>query len=302
MAKHGKVITKNQRGRPATGINPMVGVRLPSPMLFELDAYIAASGEEIGRPEAIRRVLTEFLKPLLRRRSHRGNKSETRGSRMSYQRSPQELDEILQRQIGHLRRSSMLYDDGEVSEAERLAATCHILLHDPENPKSRSKSLLGQLGLKSTMMFVDESMTLPLTANTILSAIDQPLIMVEAGTSGAKYTPWLGRGFGQRTVDFDTWWNGCAFRHRSGDTLSRKELVSSLRDQDGGSHVDGRLTDTAYRRMSDNADELASFENGSVTIATAARKPSSAKIGLAHWATMRQIAWELDQSLKHIGR
>jgi hypothetical protein len=40
----------------------MIGIRMPPAELGALDAYITKQKEPIGRPEAIRRILTEYLK------------------------------------------------------------------------------------------------------------------------------------------------------------------------------------------------------------------------------------------------
>jgi len=53
---------KSKKGRPPTGIGAPVGLRLYPDLEKALDAYIIKSGEEIGRPEAIRRILTDYLK------------------------------------------------------------------------------------------------------------------------------------------------------------------------------------------------------------------------------------------------
>src|SRR5437016_6183147 len=63
MAKQETLLAQKKRRGPApTGINPMVGVRIPPPELAGLDAFIAKQKEPIGRPEAIRRILTDYLK------------------------------------------------------------------------------------------------------------------------------------------------------------------------------------------------------------------------------------------------
>jgi hypothetical protein len=55
---------KKKRGRPATGIGPAVGLRLYPELEQRLDAWIAKQGEpDLGRPEAIRRLLDHVLPP-----------------------------------------------------------------------------------------------------------------------------------------------------------------------------------------------------------------------------------------------
>ncbi len=52
---------KKSRGRPTVD-SEAVMVRLPAPLLTGLKAYISKEDSEIGRPEAIRRILTDYLK------------------------------------------------------------------------------------------------------------------------------------------------------------------------------------------------------------------------------------------------
>ena len=54
----GAMISVNKkRGRPATGVGTMVGVRLQPDQLAALDAWIARQAEKPSRPEAIRLIL-----------------------------------------------------------------------------------------------------------------------------------------------------------------------------------------------------------------------------------------------------
>jgi hypothetical protein len=53
---------KKRRGPAPTGINPMVGVRMPPDELARLDAFIADQPEPINRPTAIRKILNDYLK------------------------------------------------------------------------------------------------------------------------------------------------------------------------------------------------------------------------------------------------
>src|SRR5438477_9095003 len=50
-----------KRGRPATGTNPAVGVRLPPELLQDLDRWRAHQPDISGRPEAIRRLIESGL-------------------------------------------------------------------------------------------------------------------------------------------------------------------------------------------------------------------------------------------------
>ena len=56
------LVTKKSRGRPSTGIGKNIGLRLYPDIEEALEAFIAKQKEPIGRPEAIRRILTDYLK------------------------------------------------------------------------------------------------------------------------------------------------------------------------------------------------------------------------------------------------
>jgi len=43
-------------------------------------------------------------------------------------------------------------------------------------------------------------------------------------------------------TDFDSWWNKIIFRNPDDTTLSRKELVLSVANKDGGAHIDMEVT------------------------------------------------------------
>src|SRR5437763_736149 len=56
-----ELVQSKKRGRPATGTNPSIGVRLPAPTLASLDAWRAQQPGVPGRPEAIRRLIEAGL-------------------------------------------------------------------------------------------------------------------------------------------------------------------------------------------------------------------------------------------------
>jgi hypothetical protein len=53
-------VTQKKRGRPATGQQPHVTMRLPVELIAALESYASAVGAK-SRNEAIRSALTEFL-------------------------------------------------------------------------------------------------------------------------------------------------------------------------------------------------------------------------------------------------
>jgi hypothetical protein len=61
MAKSIQVKPKKRRGRPATGKDPFVGIRLPASLIAEIESW-AASQEVASRSQAIRRLVEIGLK------------------------------------------------------------------------------------------------------------------------------------------------------------------------------------------------------------------------------------------------
>jgi hypothetical protein len=55
-------VKRKKRGRPATGVDPFVGVRFPQTLLDAIDAWGAASEEPLTRSHAIRRLVELGLK------------------------------------------------------------------------------------------------------------------------------------------------------------------------------------------------------------------------------------------------
>jgi hypothetical protein len=55
-------VNKKSRGRPKTGIGPVIGVRLYPEQLSSLDAWIEHQPDKPSRPEAIRRLTDKGLK------------------------------------------------------------------------------------------------------------------------------------------------------------------------------------------------------------------------------------------------
>src|SRR4051794_24926166 len=69
-------------------------------------------------------------------------------------RTQDELRQLLSEQVRLMRRSAKYFDEGDESEAKRLATHIRVLVHDTK----ASHSLLGLLGVKASMRFVDTTL------------------------------------------------------------------------------------------------------------------------------------------------
>jgi hypothetical protein len=214
---------------------------------------------------------TAFSEPLFRARKERNEV----GNRLAQTpRTYTDLLDQLQEQQGFLRKSCTLYDAGDPTEAKRLAVALRILVHD-----GRGKSLLGQLGM------LDQ----PLLAFSVpwepLNVVAHTGLVGMAGATSDQWTPLL--DFGRRPLPFPEWWSEVVVCDDHRETLTRRDLVMTMADQDGGAHVDPAL-EVKYERMSrQNSTGWKLFGN-------AGEKPMR---GL-HTASVRQIAHEILRTLR----
>lgn len=190
--------------------------------------------------------------------------------------TPDDLGRHLAEQIELLENSCANFDRGSEAEAKRLAVTLRVLFHDAGN----SKSLLGQLDkLKGT--FVDTAKP-PVPGGLITH---NSLAFIEVGAE-VRYIAMLDRVEG-RDVSFEEWWNGVIFVDEQQRKISRRYLVLTAANQDGGAHVDPEL-DEIY------ADLARNNSLGWTKADVGGEGPMSGP----ERAAIRQIAHEALQSIK----
>jgi hypothetical protein len=181
--------------------------------------------------------------------------------------------------------SSASYDQGNLWEAKRLANEIAMLVHDPV--RGRSKSLLTQLGCKADLRFHDTCANHPAMVRDGEIFPPSGLLGLAGDANGWRIVPscQLSEMPSDWSEDqkFRFWWEESVTRFVGRANLSRKNLVMSARDQDGGAHVDGVL-------------ELKSYADFAFDAASSARV-NGQPLPNAHLACIRQIAWELMQTL-----
>jgi hypothetical protein len=207
---------------------------------------------------------------------------------VAYIKSRSEIVEHFRGQKQALQTSCESFDGGNKWEAARLATTVYSLVHDGGR---NSQSILTQLGLRASLRLPSTGVVHP---GNLLR--DTPLVMHRIkGDGSADCLPLLDQGAPreEHLVQFPTWWDKeTIFRDGDQYQLTRKGLVFSLRNQDGGSHVGAKLTDAAYVRLSK--------ENISTPSAVFSGRPPKPLLG-DEQASMRQVAWELLKSLDAMG-
>lgn len=162
------------------------------------------------------------------------------------QQTPAELREHLQEQVGFLVRSARDFDNGEASEAKRLAHHMRLLLH--HRPASNSHALLAQLGVLNTMEFLDTAG--PVNPRNLATSWNLNVLVFN--NAGTRYEPRRdAEGPWVAWYGFQMWWEMEVVKDDQGETFSRSDLVLAVANKDGGSHVDPRLRG-AYARLSRN--------------------------------------------------
>lgn len=145
-----------------------------------------------------------------------------------------ELLEQLHEHWRHLASSAIAFDQGEHSEAKRLAVTIRGLVHDT----TASHSLLGQLGQKDTMDF----------AAMNKASEDRPSVFFMGNTleliTGGGTIPIVREPL--RWVNFETWWKETIAKDEVRGTTHRRSMILDLTNKGGGAHVDPQA-DNSYR-------------------------------------------------------
>lgn len=199
----------------------------------------------------------------------------------------QNLDDLLQHlkeQILFLQSSALSYDKGFTSEAKRLAVVIRVLLHD--TPKSQS--LLSQINKKGILFFDTAS---PYDPRNLLSY--SGLAIVRIGQEEGIYIPRFSiparPGLGPpKLLPFNEWWESIVVVDMSRNRFSRRDLVLSLCNKDGGAHINPKL-DAAYAALTRHASMGLMYQTTS----------TSGFVKSIELASVRQIAHEVIMSLNH---
>lgn len=142
----------------------------------------------------------------------------------------------LTEQITNLEVSAARYDAGWPEEANRLAVTVRVLVHDTR----RSRSLLAQLGAKQSLRWIDSNGGLDARRAVLFSSLVSFRTNVDEGGVQLRILPVeqaeiLARG---QLLDFETWWRTAPVMVGNGELIARADVVDMLANQDGGAHVD----------------------------------------------------------------
>jgi len=191
-----------------------------------------------------------------------------------------QLDEHLREQLGYLKKSSSAYDDGDISEIKRLALAIRILVHEGRTP-----SLLSLLDMKN-IAFVDTSF--PYNPKNLLTHAGLIKMRTEAGRSKPLVLPVFDTWDNVKLTDFGSWWNAVVFCDKDRNTFTRRSIVLTLANQDGGAHVDESI-DAQYAALRSKNDNMM----GWVSTSGGKEEPLPDFVP----PTVRQIAYEMIKTL-----
>lgn len=154
----------------------------------------------------------------------------------------EELLALLDEQLDFLKASASAYDNGFAGEIKRLAQSVRVLVHDT----GKSTSLLTLTQKKGTS-FLDTSF--PFEEEDKLS--HSSLVQIRMDGKKNVPEPFLDGGPFKRNIEFENWWNGIVFVDKSRNEFSRKDIVLTLANKEGGAHVDPEL-DSKYADLRKN--------------------------------------------------
>ncbi|MFB8828438.1 hypothetical protein ACE0DR_01635 [Azotobacter sp. CWF10] len=161
---------------------------------------------------------------------------------MKIQLTHDELLALLDEQIDFLKASASAFDHGFAGEIKRLALAVRVLVHDA----AKSTSLL-QLTQKKGTKFLDTSF--PFDEANKLS--HSSLVQLRMDGRRIYPEPFLDGGPFNRMIEFENWWNGIVFVDKNRHEFSRKDIVLTLANKEGGAHVDPEL-DARYADLRKN--------------------------------------------------
>jgi hypothetical protein len=213
-----------------------------------------------------------------------------------YTKSIEQLNSEFQEQLSALRTSNASYDSGSLWEAKRLATSIYILFHDARNNQSITQTLNIKGGIKLLSSAVER--TYPL-GSTVLFRSPHNIVTVNMGPSGVTCAPNFDRTFpmsSYKWLNFPKWWEEKVLDDGGSMHLSRKNIIFSMRNQDGGSHVDPELTDENYYKFKHIGVGMQILSHNS-----SGDQSGPTPIPNIISATVRQISWEVDQTIRRIG-
>lgn len=207
--------------------------------------------------------------------------------------------EQLEQQVSLLVDSCHSYDNGKFIHSKLLSNIIRTIVKDVDKPtpRTRTKSLLFHLNCKQTMKFYNtgyEAIDPQININLVgIAHIPNNLPTIKRQSDNI-YLPLLDNSqqIDVRWLKFDDWWNSkiIVYKSKSLDiTITRKSIVMTMAEQDGGTHVDSK---------EDVEMDYLALATATKSLFHTVRGGRETPIINLHYALVRQIAHELIISLR----
>jgi len=173
------------------------------------------------------------------KRKHVGRSRKTWGARVTDAENEERLRLRFQDVLSQLLRSANDYDAGHRDEGRRMALAIRLLVHDT----GRQTSLLRHLKLKDRISYYD-------TQGSHLGLLSLVFAVEGEGVGDVRIDARLDQQPSSPKSEmqpFDPWWTTPVIRDESGNLYSRSDIVLFLADQDGGAHVDLKVSPELIR-------------------------------------------------------
>ncbi|MEB6539616.1 hypothetical protein MXM81_11010 [Serratia plymuthica] len=145
----------------------------------------------------------------------------------------------LKSQLSFLERSCSAFDQGYTDEALRIAVVLRVLLHQTK----RSTSLLTHMGAENIKLLSTDGTAHP------GALLYYGLVTTHISNGHLTYTPNLDSFHdGHKKLIVDEWLNEIVIVLNQETKITRKKLILSAANQDGGAHVDSTL-DPVYEAL-----------------------------------------------------
>jgi hypothetical protein len=193
--------------------------------------------------------------------------------------------------MSYLHKSAKDFDDGDPTEAARLAVTLRVLLWN----KGSSEALLNQLGVQHQLKFLD-TRARPVSGAAL--QLDSGLGTIRLGDDGAVYVASLdAREDVYGPQPFRVWWNRRVLRDLTDSWFTRKELVLFLAHKLGGAHVDTSLQPRFHALTKLNSQGWGWRHEDEHIVLSVPAGPDDEPLGSPIPVNVRQIAHEVERTV-----
>jgi len=197
-----------------------------------------------------------------------------------------ELKAHLREQLDFLAGSSAAYDAGAKHEAKRIAAVIRTLLH--HTPKSHA--LLSQLGAEKVLLMTSVEPLPPPVQHpdgtvSFVRRMLSPLIVTKVTSEGVEIVPMLDLPGYIAFLPACDWWSELLWEEPV--RMTRRQLVLSAANTDGGSHVAPKGPAGEY------GGAYSAIKPGLVWASRDADRGREGMLENPQYADLRQLAHEL---------